>query len=501
MLRNIPNKYCQKELLEDLELMGFHPARQIDFFYLPVDQETGANLGYAFVNLSSREYARAFLQLDGANFSRYATRKVINVGIATVQGLEENWIFYQRSSAMRNSDLSRRPLFWFKPGSELEKKVMQTLPHVDDENEEGCPAPPTPQANIMPLVTTDESSIVKEGPGAVPKFSSATPIVQTWTSTLMLRNIRNKFGQRDLLDELEYLGFFPGVHIDFFYLPMDTTTGLNLGYAFVNFVSSKAAEDFQALNGRCSNSFKRKELVVTRATVQGLQMNWDLYQRSSSMNSSDLSRRPCFWPQNTLKCRQEAYTPSTAEQIPKIPSCPPNNLLRFVSKEDKENDEPLQGTEGSKDKKEEIIENKEDIRPPLPAEIPQTALLNRLHRSSTVGSNGNEPLKPIENHVFNCQHSNPSIEKNTEPAKTVVMETGMAKFCGNCGSKRMTSLNDLPAVFCTECGTPFDRFDVEIETNATNTGSTITKTTKGTGLENMSPESYWQEEYDVQRSV
>lgn len=272
MLRNIPNKYCQRELLEDLDQYGYVPGEHMNFFYLPIDPVTGANLGYAFVNFIHPDITEKFrLQLHKKQLPRHLTRKVIEVGDAAVQGLEQNQQYYARSSAIRNLDASRRPLFWSEVGLPI--------------NEAG-------EVTELEISSGDEEDLPK----------------QTWVSTLMLRNLRNKFSQVDLLKELESLGFHPREHIDFLYLPIDTTTNANLGYAFVNFSEPHYVEDFKELSGqKLSRIFKQNVVVVYEASVQGIQANWDLYIRSAPINSSDPLRRPLFWPKETLKGRSEAW--------------------------------------------------------------------------------------------------------------------------------------------------------------------------------------------------
>merc|ERR1711972_694492 len=59
MLRNIPTEYTRASLLEIIDQQGFKGL--YDFVYLPLVFQTGLNLTYAFVNLSTVEDAGKFL--------------------------------------------------------------------------------------------------------------------------------------------------------------------------------------------------------------------------------------------------------------------------------------------------------------------------------------------------------------------------------------------------------------------------------------------------------
>merc|ERR1712217_910075 len=48
MIRNIPNRYTQQQVMMELDSLGF--AESYDFFYAPMDKQTKCTVGYAFVN-------------------------------------------------------------------------------------------------------------------------------------------------------------------------------------------------------------------------------------------------------------------------------------------------------------------------------------------------------------------------------------------------------------------------------------------------------------------
>jgi hypothetical protein len=92
MLRNIPNKYSQAMLVEQLH-KGY--KGDIDFLYLPVDFKNKCNVGYCFLNFRSPEACARFVSEFHGMESRiklpgFNSKKVCEVSPARVQGCEGN---------------------------------------------------------------------------------------------------------------------------------------------------------------------------------------------------------------------------------------------------------------------------------------------------------------------------------------------------------------------------------------------------------------------------
>lgn len=109
MMRNLPNKYTQRMLLMEVNHAGFFGS--FDFFYLPIDTETGANRGYAFLNFLDPALAWTFrMMYEGRKMSRFNSSKIITIVPATLQGFEANYMHYAFARVSRG-DLTARPLF------------------------------------------------------------------------------------------------------------------------------------------------------------------------------------------------------------------------------------------------------------------------------------------------------------------------------------------------------------------------------------------------------
>ncbi|RZC92408.1 hypothetical protein C5167_004242 [Papaver somniferum] len=101
MIKNIPNKYSQKLLLNMLDNHCSNCNEQIknggedqplssyDFVYLPIDFNNKCNVGYGFVNLTSPQAAwRLYKAFHSQSWEVFNSKKICAVTYARLQGLE-----------------------------------------------------------------------------------------------------------------------------------------------------------------------------------------------------------------------------------------------------------------------------------------------------------------------------------------------------------------------------------------------------------------------------
>lgn len=111
MIRNIPNRYTQQELIAELEDLGF--AGSFNFLYIPLDKGTMSNVGYAFVNFVNTDWAnRCILTFQGYRFKRHrkSSGKIAAISTAHLQGLEANLAHYEKSAVNTAKLKHRRPV-------------------------------------------------------------------------------------------------------------------------------------------------------------------------------------------------------------------------------------------------------------------------------------------------------------------------------------------------------------------------------------------------------
>jgi len=150
-------------------------------------------------------------------------------------------------------------------GSNLPRPVQleQLLPPPAESAHEPptlAAAPPTPMSPAL-------SRSTKETPG-----KASDPLPQG-TTTVMLRNIPNRYTPEELLEEMLSNGF-EGC-FDFFYLPTDFGTKKNMGYGFLNLCTPALAESFRCKfdRRRLTRYVTQKVLEMSPAVTQGFQAN------------------------------------------------------------------------------------------------------------------------------------------------------------------------------------------------------------------------------------
>lgn len=124
MIRNIPNRYNQRELIVELEALGF--AGTFDFLYVPLDKGTMSNVGYAFVNFVDPVNAeRCMEEFQGYRFKRHrkVSGKIAAVSVAHIQGLEANLAHYKNAAVNTAKMKQRRPLVMANISQSLLKAV------------------------------------------------------------------------------------------------------------------------------------------------------------------------------------------------------------------------------------------------------------------------------------------------------------------------------------------------------------------------------------------
>jgi len=125
MMRNLPNKYTQRMLLTEVNQLGF--LGTFDFLYLPIDPETTANRGYAFLNFIDPSFAWMFkLAYEGRKMSRFNSSKVVLVMPATLQGFDANYAHYS-SARVNRGEPAARPLFLREPTQTSTKVTKRSL--------------------------------------------------------------------------------------------------------------------------------------------------------------------------------------------------------------------------------------------------------------------------------------------------------------------------------------------------------------------------------------
>jgi RNA recognition motif-containing protein len=102
MIRNIPCRCTQPELLEEIEEV----TPGVNFLYLPASRKREGTLGYAFVNFLSPQLAVQFIRdFQAHEFTKQPnSNKRADVGYALLQGFKDNVRFYRRSKVSKSEN-------------------------------------------------------------------------------------------------------------------------------------------------------------------------------------------------------------------------------------------------------------------------------------------------------------------------------------------------------------------------------------------------------------
>eukprot|EP00960_Hanusia_phi_P044445 756649-Hanusia_phi.AAC.10 len=121
MVKNIPNKYTQRNLLE---LIDTNHQGTYDFFYLPIDFKNKCNLGYAFINFREARFIANFVKdFADKRWERFNSEKVCVVTYARIQG-KNALINHFRSSRLMLKHEKYRPIVFSDNGK------PETIPAV-----------------------------------------------------------------------------------------------------------------------------------------------------------------------------------------------------------------------------------------------------------------------------------------------------------------------------------------------------------------------------------
>jgi len=142
-----------------------------------------------------------------------------------------------------------------------------------------------PQAQPLKL-----ASLLAEGVSSAATISGTAAqgfgSQQHAVTTVMLRNIPQKYDRESLLEVLNQSGFRGS--FDFFYLPIDFSTTNSVGYAFINFVNEAELARFRAAYvGLKLSEDSPKVCEVCDAKLQGREKNVDFYRNSTVMGMDE----------------------------------------------------------------------------------------------------------------------------------------------------------------------------------------------------------------------
>jgi len=158
-----------------------------------------------------------------------------------------------------------------QPGAE---RPSAEQPSAEQPRSEGPAAEAEEPGRSPEPAAASDSAPTASGEGSEHSDGASTAL--DWpedATTVMLRNIPNRYTVEELIAEMLTAGFEGS--FDFFYLPIDFTTKRNRGYSFINFRNPSDAQRFVGVfhRQRLTRYATQKILEVSPAITQGLEGN------------------------------------------------------------------------------------------------------------------------------------------------------------------------------------------------------------------------------------
>ncbi|XP_073306504.1 protein terminal ear1 homolog [Primulina huaijiensis] len=166
MIKNIPNKYSQKLLLNMLDNHCIHCNEQItdgddqplssyDFVYLPIDFINKCNVGYGFVNMTSPEAAlRLYKAFHHQSWEVFNSRKICDVTYARLQGLEALREHFKNSKFPQDAE-DYMPVVFMPPRDG--QRLTEPVPIIVHTAGYPTTAPPSTPSTSLSSSKHDES--------------------------------------------------------------------------------------------------------------------------------------------------------------------------------------------------------------------------------------------------------------------------------------------------------------------------------------------------------
>lgn len=107
MIKNIPNKYTKRMMMEEFDRKF---KLRYDFFYLPIDFQNQCNVGYAFINFVSPSHIREFfLEFHNKKWRKFNSSKICAISYARIQGKEDCIRHFENSALQQKKDAKLKP--------------------------------------------------------------------------------------------------------------------------------------------------------------------------------------------------------------------------------------------------------------------------------------------------------------------------------------------------------------------------------------------------------